>query len=1336
MKRLLTILLAICLLIPTCPTAFAAQAEGFGLSDTAAADHRIEISAEGNNTIGALLADTITESQDKPSNGENAILDVKVKDDTAYVSVLSNNKCRVAVALYQEDGLKMITSYLSDDLEPGEQTVQIALGKDIPMYYYLRAFLLAEDNTPLCKAYESNHYTKVFLDCMAKTVDDFEGSSVVNFDNDDTTNFAVYSDDVTELNTKSANILSAHEGNTYTFTNIDDTLKTLKPGDKFTFTGTDGNTVVIKASAVDLSENTAVITASDSTTADEFFSYIKIDTVSEGDSAYADMSTADEGVELIERGLAPTGKIHEGTVARSLDFRYELGPVHAMFEVSLTAKIRVLIADPIFEIDLTIDNKDELAVEIEGKVSAEPTLGEIIMPTPIAGVSVRVELKFVFEASAKLITTTSLGSTAGFAYNSVTGFKDLSTPIDFSGEVNVEGEFFLGVKLIGGVQFLDELISTSVAIKAGAKVTAKQEIWNVQGSDPNHPCPLCISGEVFGVGELSAELEAKLMYIKASLKYTFADFSQKLFDFYYSSDLGFGKGICPNIKKQYLLTVCVHDSNKPVAAADVNGSITDASGRTSFTVPQGELKLTVSAQGYITDTRTVEVKGDGRLDIYLKRRNTTAHTIKTNDISTEGEVTHKKYHDTVVYSGSGVAQLSFKFNDYSGEEKPEEPDNVCNTMVIGDGITEVYGDSSFRNRFSGNTEISDLYWEWYSTALINNLVIGNGVQTICDDTFYGLGIKSITLGSGMKYIGSSAFDSCLMDNIVIPEGVEYIGSHAFANCTNLKSITIPDSVTYLGYGAFQNCTALEKIQIGSGLVQIDHETFAGCKALTDIEIPNNIKTISINLHNESDDVHDDGLYYGAFENCTSLVNVTISDGAQVIGERAFRNCTSLKNINFPNSLTRINNAAFNGCKSLKSIRFGNQMEYLGEQGERYGVFGNCVSLTNVELGDHIKGIGEKAFSGCSALKRISIPNSVETIGELTFSNCSALEQVHLSDNLNELKTGTFYGCVSLRNINIPKKSESIKPSLFSGCSSLTDVYIPTNITAIEEYAFQDCTGLTRIVIPEKVTEIKYNAFSGCSRLADLTLPDSLEYIGNNAFSDTALTSVSVPPKTNLGENAFPVTVAVIRRTAVAGTGAKQDQIAVTGESRPLTDGEVITSDGFVPESPCLLAIVRIGDDGSLQSAYYLAQTISDTNGGVSFKVHGNYPDAEYWYPIIYGRCAHKDTHEKTLIEPKPGADGLKGVICNRCDSVLETTTLDALPVEAEVILGDADGDGDVSILDATAIQRTLAKLSTKSYVEAAADADGDTEITINDATAIQRYIAQLPAPNGIGKTKV
>lgn len=67
------------------------------------------------------------------------------------------------------------------------------------------------------------------------------------------------------------------------------------------------------------------------------------------------------------------------------------------------------------------------------------------------------------------------------------------------------------------------------------------------------------------------------------------------------------------------------------------------------------------------------------------------------------------------------------------------------------------------------------------------------------------------------------------------------------------------------------------------------------------------------------------------------------------------------------------------------------------------------------------------------------------------------------------------------------------------------------------------------------------------------------------------------------------------------------------------------------------------------------------------------------------------------------------------------------------LIGDADKDGVVTILDATVIQRRRANLQTKIYDAAASDADEDGKVTILDATAIQRHVANLPTNRNIGR---
>ena len=73
------------------------------------------------------------------------------------------------------------------------------------------------------------------------------------------------------------------------------------------------------------------------------------------------------------------------------------------------------------------------------------------------------------------------------------------------------------------------------------------------------------------------------------------------------------------------------------------------------------------------------------------------------------------------------------------------------------------------------------------------------------------------------------------------------------------------------------------------------------------------------------------------------------------------------------------------------------------------------------------------------------------------------------------------------------------------------------------------------------------------------------------------------------------------------------------------------------------------------------------------------------------------------------------------------------PSNSPMLLGDVDGDGTVTIIDATCIQRQLASIPSFAFIEALADTDGDGETTILDATYIQRWLANLPSNDNISK---
>ena len=59
-------------------------------------------------------------------------------------------------------------------------------------------------------------------------------------------------------------------------------------------------------------------------------------------------------------------------------------------------------------------------------------------------------------------------------------------------------------------------------------------------------------------------------------------------------------------------------------------------------------------------------------------------------------------------------------------------------------------------------------------------------------------------------------------------------------------------------------------------------------------------------------------------------------------------------------------------------------------------------------------------------------------------------------------------------------------------------------------------------------------------------------------------------------------------------------------------------------------------------------------------------------------------------------------------------------------MGDTDGDGSLSVIDATHIQKVLARYYTPTeYIYTVGDYDGDSVLSVIDAVMIQKHLANI-----------
>lgn len=75
---------------------------------------------------------------------------------------------------------------------------------------------------------------------------------------------------------------------------------------------------------------------------------------------------------------------------------------------------------------------------------------------------------------------------------------------------------------------------------------------------------------------------------------------------------------------------------------------------------------------------------------------------------------------------------------------------------------------------------------------------------------------------------------------------------------------------------------------------------------------------------------------------------------------------------------------------------------------------------------------------------------------------------------------------------------------------------------------------------------------------------------------------------------------------------------------------------------------------------------------------------------------------------------------------------DPLPAEPDILYGDANGDGEVDILDVTLLRQVLAGLANGSLLSDGADANADSEVDILDVALLRQVLAGLVGNSALG----
>ena len=335
---------------------------------------------------------------------------------------------------------------------------------------------------------------------------------------------------------------------------------------------------------------------------------------------------------------------------------------------------------------------------------------------------------------------------------------------------------------------------------------------------------------------------------------------------------------------------------------------------------------------------------------------------------------------------------------------------------------------------------------------------------------------------------------------------------------NESTITVPDqidgnTVNKIGESAFQECSSLVNVTIPDSVVIIGESAFQECSSLVNVTIPDSVVIIG-----------KDAFYY-----CVGLENINISGSVTTIGDFSFAYCTSLKNIYIPNSVISIGDRAFGYCGNLVDIKVDSQNTAFSD------IDGNLYNKTKSELiqyapgkkeesfliTDSITSIGDWAFASCINLKSVDIPSCVNNIGVGAFDDCKNLTDIAIPETVTVIDWYTFSDCHSLTEIEIPNSITKIYGNAFAECENLKSVKLGENLKVICQSAFSSC-GVENLLIPNNVSRIDSFAFCDCKNLKSVKLSDNIKVIDSSTFRGcTSLIEITLPTKLReIGQVAF------------------------------------------------------------------------------------------------------------------------------------------------------------------------------------------------------------------------
>ena len=609
------------------------------LHETEETDARVtsELTVRGTDSFGSMFAQEFSgvAAEQAENNGCN-VFSIDMSGNQASVSFETTQDATLVVAVYDENGNQMLASGKKNVTNTETETTVTINSGTIPQYYLVRGYLIeTETLRPICTVYESSMYTQEMQEFLAKTTDDFDEEKVLNLDDDDTNNFAVYGDDTIIIPSETGKniVVSADDStNTYVIKNADTDMTSLEEGDIFSYEYADGQFIITKVASIDVNGTTVTITGDD-IEMEDVFSYVKIDASDDLANATIDPSACGDGVTYEGLSDEPENSEYKaadisGSVKKTMKFRLDKSgkdsdgsySISGGLWMRITCSAKLYLTFSKCYVELKLDYKGSLDITAKGKFTATvplPSVGYMFY-----GIIVELTPSMIYEWEINGAVGADISGTFGIQADN-NGITSLTTMPKCTPKLKISGSFYWGLSLEPRVKILsNNVASASLTGKAGIKLNASWKPEILKQEKTIHSCQKCIEGKI------NAELTLKAgvkMLSKISYNINLIGESKKIADFYYSIDHNdYGLTKCPHLSYRLNLVVVDTDGNllpdTVVTITDQTGQFeevkkkTDMLGKLSVYLPESRYTITPIKDGYVPTRRNIEIHMDETID--------------------------------------------------------------------------------------------------------------------------------------------------------------------------------------------------------------------------------------------------------------------------------------------------------------------------------------------------------------------------------------------------------------------------------------------------------------------------------------------------------------------------------------------------------------------------------------------------------------------------------------------------------------------------------------------------------------------------------------------------